>query len=307
MQDPKEDPTVNDNKHKGPIKISPIAKKLAKEKQIDHTSIRGSGPNGRIIKEDIEKAIQSAEDQTNSNTSENEKRIERVIPLKGIQKTIAKRLHHSLASTAQMTIIGEMEVSTMVRFRKSLIKQEQVLGVKIGYIDILASLIGKALEDFPEMNSSLTSEGITIWNDINIGVAVSVGDGLIVPVVHRITEKKLVDISKNIKELFQKSRDGNLKPEDVMGGTFTFSTVGKEAESFYQTPILNQSESAILAMGSIRDKPIVLDNEIVIRPIMTWSFTFDHQIINGFKAELFMKKIRELVSEADVYLMTDIE
>ena len=299
--------TANVNKGIDPIKISPVARKMAKENQIDPAIIEGSGPKGRIVKKDIEKVILLSADQTNSKTSENKKLAARIIPLKGMQKTIAERLHRSLANTAQMTIIGEMEVSTMVQFRNNLVKQEQVLGIKIGYIDILACLIGEALKDFPEINSSLTSEGIVIWKDINIGVAVAVGDGLIVPVVHQITEKKLVDISKNIKSSFQKAREGILKSEDVMGGTFTFSTVGKEAESLYQTPILNPSESAILAMGSIRDKPLVRDNEIVIRPVMTWSFTFDHQIINGYKAELFMTKLRELISEVDIHLMVNIK
>jgi pyruvate/2-oxoglutarate dehydrogenase complex dihydrolipoamide acyltransferase (E2) component len=165
-------------------------------------------------------------------------------------------------------------------------------------------IVARALKTNPSINCSLIDNEIKIWEDINIGVAVALDEeGLIVPVVKNADEMSLVQVSRTVKDLSEKAQKGTLVPDEVTGGTFTLSTVGRQAESRFQTPILNQPESAILGVGAIADRAVVKDGQIVIRPIMPYSFTFDHRVINGFGAELFMKNIREIVETPDLLLL----
>jgi len=191
-----------------------------------------------------------------------------------------------------------------VRFRENLMRREESLGVRISYIDLLVFVLAKALREHPAINCSLIESEIKLWEDINIGVAIALGEeGLIVPVVKNADQKSLVEISKTVKILNQKAQERKLVPDEVTGGTFTLSTVGRGGESRFQTPILNQPEAAILGVGPIEDRAVVRNGQIVIRPIMPYSLTFDHRVINGYGAEQFMGKIRELVEAPDLLLL----
>jgi pyruvate dehydrogenase E2 component (dihydrolipoamide acetyltransferase) len=296
-------------KKAGSVRISPIARKMAREYMIDITQIKGTGPGGRIVREDIEKAI---EEQKNKKVPSVEappeqyqgRRIKDTIPLKGMRQSIAEHMYRSLSTSAQMTVMGELDMAEIVRVRDRFIKQEETLGVRISYIDLLVFILAKALKDHSTINCSLIDNEVKVWDDINIGVAIALGEeGLIVPVVKHADQKSLIEISREIKELTKKAQEKKLMPDEVTGGTFTLSTVGRQGESRFQTPILNEPEAAILGAGPIEERAVVKDGQIVSRPIMPYSLTFDHRIINGFGAEQFMGKIREFVESPQLFML----
>lgn len=295
----KEPPALKDKPSKR--KISPLSRKMAEEHNIDISRITGTGPKGRIVKADILKAM--AVEQESAEVREKEesltcqgKKVKESVPLKGIRKSIAEHMHGSLSGSAQMTIMGEFEMSELIKFRESLVAREEKLGLRIGYIEILVFIIARALGGNPNINCSLIDDNITIWDNINIGVAVALGDtGLIVPVVKDADKKTLIEVSNAVQDLAKKARNGTLLPDEVTGGTFTLTSVGRNAVSTFQTPILNQPEAAILATGSIMEKPVVKEGCVVAAPLMPYSLTFDHRVVNGFGAERFLKSIHERI------------
>ncbi|UCH08243.1 MAG: 2-oxo acid dehydrogenase subunit E2 [Deltaproteobacteria bacterium] len=278
------------------IHISPLARKMAKENLIDITHITGTGPGGRIVKKDIERALIVKESGEPTPGAYQGRNIKETIPLKGMRQSIAEHMHRSLSTSAQMTVMGELDMGEIVRVRDRFIKREESLGLRISYVDMMVYIISRTLKAHPSINCSLIDNEIMIWEDINIGVAVALGEeGLIVPVIKNADQKSLIEISREIKELTKKAQEKKLIPDEVTGGTFTLSTVGRQGQSRFQTPILNEPEAAILGAGPIEERAVVRDGQIVIRPIMPYSLTFDHRAINGFGAEQFMGKIREFV------------
>jgi pyruvate/2-oxoglutarate dehydrogenase complex dihydrolipoamide acyltransferase (E2) component len=165
-------------------------------------------------------------------------------------------------------------------------------------------ILSRTLKLHPSINCSLLENEIKLWEDINVGVAFAMGEeGLIVPVVKNADQKSLSEISKQVKELGKKAQDRKLMPDEVTGGTFTLSTVGKQSESRFQTPILNEPEAAILAVSAIEERAVVRDGQIVIRPIMPYSLTFDHRVINGFGGEQFLRTIRRFVENPSLLML----
>jgi pyruvate dehydrogenase E2 component (dihydrolipoamide acetyltransferase)/2-oxoglutarate dehydrogenase E2 component (dihydrolipoamide succinyltransferase) len=292
--------------------ISPLARKMAQEHMIDITRIKGTGPEGRIVKEDIERAIEEKKrrpvplEEIPPSLYQG-KRVKETIHLKGMRKTIAEHMHRSLSVSAQVTTIAEFYVADLVKLRENLLRQEKTIGTRITYTEMLVFIISKALKDHPLINSSLIDNEIKIWKDINIGVAVGLGEkgdkGLIVPVIKNADQKSLVELSKIIKSLVEKAQAGKLMPDDVTGGTFTLTSLGGRGVGLYQTPIINQPEAAILGVGRIRDQAVVKDGQIVIAPMMPCSITVDHRIIDGVIVENFLGKLQELIENTDLLLL----
>jgi len=293
-----------------PVRISPVARKLAEEHMIDLTAVTGSGPGGRIVKEDIEKAVEAKKAAPEVGPLEaieleeyDGKKIREKIPLLGMRKAIAEHMHRSLAVAAQLTSMGEVEMTELKKFRTQLLEREEALGTRITYTDLYVLVIAKALKQMPMVNASLIEDEIIIWDDINVGVAVALagqdamGGGLIVPVIKNADQKSLVDISKELKATINKAREGKLMPDDVTGGTFTLTNLGGPGGGWgFGTPIINQPQAAILGTGSIVDRPVVKDGEVVIRPMMPFSFTFDHRVIDGAPAGLFLARLTQLLA-----------
>ena len=290
------------------IRISPVARKMAEEHMLDIMRIKGTGPDGRIVKEDIEKAI--AEQKKVAAPSEEAgplyqgRRVKETIRLKGMRKVIAERMHSSLSSSAQLTMMGEFDATEIVKLREAFLDQEKVIGVKITYTEILVYAIARALRDHPDVNVSLFDNEIKVWEDINIGVAVALGkEGLLVPVVKQADKKSLLEISREVKNLVEKTRGGKILPDEVTGGTFTLTSVGAIGVSYFQTPVINQPESAIIGTGPIMEKAVVKNGQIVIAPMMPYSLTFDHRVINGFGAEQFLGGLKGLVETPGLLLL----
>ena len=302
----------------GRVRISPVAKKMAEANGIDINLVTGTGPGGRISKKDIELAMEAEKSAPAAGAPAYEwggevfdgKRVKEAISVRsGMRKAIASHMQQSLLNSAQLTITGEIDMTAVKKLRGDFLKQEERLQTRITYTDIFVMAVTKALKAHPIINSSLIDNEIKIWEDIHIGVAVAImGDsvldsGLIVPVLRNADQKSLPEISKELKVLVQSARDATILPDDVQGSTFTITNLGGTGGSYgFGTPIINQPESAILATGPITDRAVVRDGEIVVRPIMTYSFTFDHRVIDGAPATLFMADLTQLIENPGLML-----
>lgn len=295
------------------IHISPVARKIAEENMIDISTVKGTGPQGRIVREDIQRVIEvnktsgvtTAPLKTTSAAEVQGKRVKSIIPLRSIRKTIAEHMHRSLTISAQLTQMGEIDMTELKKLRSTLVAQEEEVKTRITYTDIMVFAIARVLKEFPIINSSLEGDEIKLWEDINIGVAVALegetGSGLIVPVVKNADNKSLLEINGELKFLVEKARAGKLMPDDVSNGTFTITNFGAIGGGYtFGTPIINQPQSAILGTGAVVDRPVVRDKQVVIRPIMTYSFTFDHRVIDGAPAIRFMLRVSEVLEKPEI-------
>jgi len=308
-------PTAIETRHSKPahVKISPLAKKLAEEHSLDYTILQGSGPDGRIVKEDVEKAL-SAQVSAPSNTRAQAmgvevlsdqiidgKRVKTVIPLKGMRKAIANHMVRSLQAAAQLTAMTEFDTTELVKWRKQLLERETSIGFRVSYTDLLVYILVRALKAVPIMNVSLIEDRIVLWDDINIGVAVATQiseyeSGLIVPVVKNADKKSLSEIHRDVASFVEKARSGKLLPDDVTGSTFTLTNTGALSTLWsWGTPIINQPESAILQTGPIAERPAVVDGPVVVRSMMSASLTFDHRVLDGAPVTIFMERLRDLI------------
>jgi len=309
----------------GRASISPLARRLAEEHGLDPAQIKGTGPGGRIVKEDVLEAIEAAKkapapaaapaapaaaQEASDLETVDGKRVKASLSLKtGMRGAIARHMQGSLAVSAQLTLTGEIDMSEVKRVRAQLLKKEEQLGVRVTYNDIFILALTRALKNFPILNASVIGDEIKVWEDIHMGVAVAMEgqdpytSGLIVPVIRHADRLSLVEISKAAKELAVKAREGKILPDDVTGSTFTITNLGGAGGGYgYGTPIINQPESAILGTGAITDRAVVRGGEIVIRPIMTYSLTFDHRVVDGYPATLFMSRVTELLENPGLML-----
>ena len=282
------------------IRISPLARKMAEEHGIDPSTVKGTGPGGRIVREDVEGAIEAGKRAAAPAEAYAGKTVKTTIPLKGIRRTIAEHMQRSLSVAAQLTSMGEIDMAEVIKLRDTIREREKDAGARVTYTDILVVAIAGALRDNPIINSSVVENEIVIWEEINIGVAVALEEGLegglIVPVVRNADQKSLTEVSMETRSLVEKARAGKLMPDEVTGGTFTLTNLGAVGGGWsFGTPIINQPQSAILATGSITDRPVVRDGQIVVRPMMTYSLTFDHRVIDGAPAAKFAARLTELL------------
>jgi len=241
------------------------------------------------------------------------KKIKEVIPLRGVRKMVAEHMLRSLQVAAQMSTMGMMDMTEMVKLRQTLLSQEKVTGIHFTYTDLFVKVVAQALSRHPLLNSSLIDNEIRIWEDIIIGVALAFelrggGSGLIVPVLRNADKKSLVEIHQAVRDLTEKGRNVKLLPDDVSGGTFTISNVGVfggggRVSGHFATPILNQPEVALLGTGPIVDTPVVREGQIVIRPMMNYNLTFDHRIVTGEDATRFVATLQQLMEEPYLLLL----
>jgi len=280
------------------IKISPAARKLAEEHGIDITKIKGTGPDGRIVKEDILRVIESEKEVVKVSSLP-----AKIIALEGMRKIIAERMALSARTTARVLLTIDVDMSEVSKLRQSLLEDvEKKWGVRLTYTDILVKAVAKALEEHPIVNSILVEDKIHVMESINIGVAVALKDGLIVPVVREANKKSLIEIALQLKELIEKARQGKLSTEEATGGTFTISNLGMYGVGV-QMQIINPPEVAILGVGAITDKPAVINGQITIRPMMTLSLVFDHRALDGAPAAEFLVTLKRILENPYILLI----
>ena len=280
------------------LKASPLARRLAKEHGVDLISIVGSGPDGRIVRDDVLQASAAAEAaviETPALQEETE-----VIPMDGIREIIAERMTMSLQTNASVTLHTEVDATAFVELRGMLNDKLQAREVSLTYTDLLVKVVANALREHPRLNATLTDEGIHLLPEINIGVAVALDDGLVVPVIRDADKERLSEISEQVRGFAERARSNQLTPGELQGGTFTITNLGNFGIDAF-TPIINPPESAILGVGRILKKPVVHDDEIVARSMLTLSLTFDHRVVDGAPAAQFLQTVSSYIQ--DPYLL----
>ena len=280
------------------LKASPLARRLAKEHGVDLISIVGSGPDGRIVRDDVLQASAAAEAaviETPTLQQETE-----VIPMDGIREIIAERMTMSLQTNASVTLHTEVDATAFVELRGMLNDKLQAREVSLTYTDLLVKVVANALREHPRLNTTLTDEGIHLLPEINIGVAVALDDGLVVPVIRDADKERLSEISEQVRSFAERARSNQLTPGELQGGTFTITNLGNFGIDAF-TPIINPPESAILGVGRILKKPVVHDDEIVARSMLTLSLTFDHRVVDGAPAAQFLQTVSGYIQ--DPYLL----
>jgi pyruvate dehydrogenase E2 component (dihydrolipoamide acetyltransferase) len=302
---PKEEPDKEARKQvkkvpKSKLKISPLARRIAEEKGIDPETIIGTGPGGRITKEDVEKALEegvqaSAEPTGGVGVEAPQPGVEgEDIELTKMRKVIAQRLQESKMNAPHFYVDVTADATAMTQLKESLEEKAQEEGIKVSFNDILIKILSQALEEFPMVNASFREDHIRLHHEINIGVAVAVDEGLVVPVLKNADKKTISQISSEVAELAGKTRNKRLLPDEYQDGTFTITNLGMfGVESFHA--IINPPESGILAVSAVIPKPIVEDGEIVARPCLKMSLSVDHRLVDGAVAARFLARIKELV------------
>ncbi|MDE0314470.1 MAG: dihydrolipoamide acetyltransferase family protein [Candidatus Poribacteria bacterium] len=278
------------------LKASPLARRLAKEFGLDLTSISGSGPDGRIVRDDV---LQVA-DETPAQVLRTEPAASEVVELSGIRKIIAERMTMSVQTNASVTLHTEVDATTLVELRGLFNEELEKREMSLTYTDLLIKIVAIALKEHRLLNATLTDEGIHMLADINIGVAVALEDGLVVPVVRNADQIGLAAISEQVKTLAEKARNNQLTPSELQGGTFTLTNLGNFGVDAF-TPIINPPECAILGIGRIVKKPVVHKDEIAIRSMLALSLTFDHRVVDGAPAAQFLQTVSQYIQNP--YLM----
>lgn len=265
----------------GRVNASPVARRLAQERGIDLATVVGTGPGGRITIEDVQRAFDAAA------KSMQEPPAARVIPLTGMRGTIARRMHQSLQNMAQVTLISEVDVTDLKQLRETL-KQD----FDLTYTDMIVKAVALALKEHSRLNAHIEGESIRLSQDIHIGVAVALEDGLIVPVVKNADRKALREIARDTRHLSQQARVGALTHEEVTGSTFSVTNLGMYGVDAF-TPIINPPEVAILGVGRIVEKPARGPQGVEWRQMLTLSLTFDHRGVDGAPAAAFLQAVRK--------------
>ena len=293
-------------------KTGPAAKKIAKEKNIDLNSIDGSGKGGRVTKADVlnyasnnqsdpEKTSITKDNDEKESTSED--RETKRVPMSRIRATIAKRLVEVQQNTAMLTTFNEVDMQPIKNLRKK--HGEEFLnehGVKLGFMGFFVAACVNALGKFPLVNASIDGEDIVYHNFKDIGVAVSTERGLVVPILKDADLMTIPEIESAIFSLAEKAREGKLSIEEMQGGTFTISNGGIFG-SLLSTPILNAPQTAILGMHKIEDRPVVVEGEIVVRPMMYLAMSYDHRMLDGKEAVSFLVSVKEQLENPEKLLL----
>ena len=270
--------------------LSPAVRKIVEEKNIDIKSISGSGKEGRILKGDLINLMGSTPKPSDRKTQYGQ---EERIKMTRLRMTIAKRLKQAQETAAILTTFNEVDMSSIVQMRKD--HQEDFknrFGIKLGFMSFFVKACIVGLKIFPAINAEIDNEEIVYKNYYNISFAVGTDKGLVVPVLKNADELSFADIEKNIKIISEKARDGKLAVEDLQGGTFTISNGGVYG-SMLSTPILNTPQSGVLGMHNVIERPVVINGEILIKPVMYLALSYDHRIIDGKDSVSFLKCIKE--------------
>jgi pyruvate dehydrogenase E2 component (dihydrolipoamide acetyltransferase) len=277
----------------GPMpKASPLAKRIAAERGIDLRTVTGTGPGGRITQEDVETApLPTAKPAPAPAATVT---AGETIPVRGMRKTIAQRMHSSLQNSAQLTMDMDVDMEYAVRLREQLIDEWQAEGIRPTYTDLIVRATAKALRTHPLMNSQMGETEITLLNEVHVGIAVALPEGLVVPVVRNADALSVKEIAVESSRLAASARDGTLGLDDFAGGTFTVTALGMYGVDSF-TPIINEPQAGILGVNRIFDG-LRWEGEVPVkRKTMRLSLTWDHRVLDGAPAAEFLAGVRDLL------------
>jgi len=275
---------------------SPAVKQIAREHGVDLSLLQGSGGGGRITKKDVLDYIAQQDDtrKTVTRSVETEQPVtvtqdEKVLPLTAMRKMIAERMVKSRHTSAHVVTVFEADFSAVAKVREN---------QPLTYLPFVIHAVARAIRDFPVLNSSWGEAGIIQKRDIHVGIAVALEDGLLVPVVKHADRKRLTQLGHEVTDLAERARTKKLNPEEVQGGTFTITNHGGFG-SLLSTPIIHQPQIAILGVGAVQKRTVVINEAIAIRPMAYLSLSFDHRVIDGATADSFMKKVKSYIEQEE--------
>lgn len=299
----KEDDTSNDD---DADKLSPAVRKMLAENDLNASTIKGTGKNGRILKEDVQNHLKTASAPSKSNdatttpatkTPQAGERGERRVPMTRLRATIARRLKEAQDTQAMLTTFNDVNLQAVIDLRnqyKELFEKKH--GTRLGFMSFFVKAAIEALKRFPAVNASIDGSDIVYHDFYDVGIAASSPRGLVVPVLRDVDQMSFAGVEKSIGEYGQKAKDGKLTMDDLVGGTFTVSNGGVFG-SMLSTPIVNPPQSAILGMHRIEERPVAENGQVVIRPMMYLALTYDHRIIDGKESVLFLRTIKECLED----------
>lgn len=270
---------------------SPAVKQIAREHGVDLSLLQGSGGGGRITKKDVLDYIAQQDDtrKTVTRSVETVTQDEKVLPLTAMRKMIAERMVKSRHTSAHVVTVFEADFSAVAKVREN---------QPLTYLPFVIHAVARAIRDFPVLNSSWGEAGIIQKRDIHVGIAVALEDGLLVPVLKHADRKRLTQLGHEVTDLAERARTKKLNPEEVQGGTFTITNHGGFG-SLLSTPIIHQPQIAILGVGAVQKRTVVINEAIAIRPMAYLSLSFDHRVIDGARADSFMKKVKSYIEQEE--------
>jgi len=279
------------------VRATPLARKIAREKSLDLKSVPGSGMGGRVRRGDVEKFLSAGVTPSLAQVSAPGAQRGKLVKMTGMRRIIAQKMLASKIETAQIYMSHSVDATRILEARERLLPLvEKKAGVRLTITDILMKIAAVAISHHPVINTRWAPEGILWLEDIHMGMAMALPEGLIVPVIWDIGKKSLTEIARSRADLVERGKKGELTPDDMKGSTFTLSSLGMYGiEEF--CPIINQPESAILGVGAIIEKVVVLKKEVVVRPVMKVVLSYDHRVIDGARAAEFMKTLKELFED----------
>jgi len=269
------------------VAASPLAKKLARESGVDLTLVHSSTAEGRITEADVIRFLESR-----SSRVDQDKGSMSLVPLTGVRKTIAERMTVS-SQVPRITLVAETSASDLLELQR----QYSSRGIGLSPTDVILKAVALALKAHPTINSSFEDDQVKIFERINVGIAVATDHGLLVPVVKDADKRSISELAAEVASLTQKARSSTLTEEDVKGGTFTVTNLGMFDVDIF-TPLINPPQCAILGVGRIAERPVVVEGKVLPKPTMTLSLSFDHRIVDGVPAAKFLRTVKELVEDA---------
>ena len=277
------------------VKISPVAKKLAQDHGIDINALTGTGPEGRIVREDVERAVAAKSPEPRAPSRVEATAIPESIPLTGMRKVIFDRMGQSWREAARVTLFADADMTELVRLRQTQgAEWERRFGVKPSYGDLIHLAVARALREEPRINCRLDGQAVRVRKEVNLSFAVDLGEGLVAPVIKDADRRSLGDLTKAARSLADQARAGKLSPNEMADGTFTVTNLGGLGVEYF-TPIVNQPQAGILGVGRIMEKPVALGGGIHVRSMLTLSLVFDHRLLDGAPAAKFLAKVKELL------------
>jgi pyruvate dehydrogenase E2 component (dihydrolipoamide acetyltransferase) len=321
MAAPRADAAARDGGER--LKISPIARKLADELGLDASTIQGTGPGGRITKDDVLRVAEAAKTAaptaapvtpapaapapasvaTAPAPARGRLGVSSTIPLRGMRGRVAERMFQSWNTIPRVTEVMQVDMSATVAFREAMLGQwEQQYGLRISLNDMITKAVAMALRRQPRLNATLVDQEVRLHDSVNMGIAVNLDEGLIVPIIFNADQKDLGQIAREGRDLAEKARAGRLQLDDISDGTFTITNLGTTGIELF-TPIINPPQVAILGVGMVQRRPIVVGDALAIRPAVYLSLVFDHRAVDGVPAANFLQELKRLLEKPQDYAL----
>jgi len=297
------------------LKISPIARKLADELGLDASTMQGTGPGGRITKDDVLRVAEEAKTAapaapatapvaTTPAPARGRLGVSSTIPLHGMRGRVAERMFQSWNTIPRVTEVMQVDMSATVAFREAMLGQwEPQYGLRISLNDMITKAVAMALRRQPRLNATLVDQEVRLHDSVNVGIAVNLDEGLIVPVIFNADQKDLGQIAREGRDLAEKARAGRLQLDEISDGTFTITNLGTTGIELF-TPIINPPQVAILGVGMVQRRPIVVGDALAIRPAVYLSLVFDHRAVDGVAAAHFLQEVKRLLEKPQDYALS---